>query len=117
MKNLVITKGGDERLRHRVLSTMFYEPSTRTSCSFQAAMLRLGGTVLPVHEQSSSTKKGETLEDTIRTLASYSDAIVLRHPMVGSAKCAANVSKKPIINAGDGTGEVNLTITSFIFIF
>ena len=105
MKQLVQENGGDERLKHRVLATMFYEPSTRTSCSFQAAMVRLGGAVLAVNEQHSSSKKGESLDDTIRTLSSYADAIVLRHPMKGSAQIAANVSSKPIINAGDGTGE------------
>ena len=88
-----------------MLAAIFYEPSTRTSCSFQAAMLRLGGSVLPVNETHSSVKKGESLEDTIRTLASYCDAIVLRHPLKGSAEAAAAVSTKAIINAGDGVGE------------
>ena len=63
MKVLVETKGGDERLKHYVLAALFYEPSTRTNCSFQAAMLRLGGSVLPVNEQHSSVKKGESLGD------------------------------------------------------
>lgn len=105
MKALVATKGGDDRLKHRVLATIFYEPSTRTNCSFQAAMMRLGGSVIAVNEQHSSVKKGESLEDTIRTLASYCDGVVIRHPMKGSADAAAAVSSKPIINAGDGTGE------------
>jgi len=105
MKALVTTQGGDDRLKHRVLACLFYEPSTRTNCSFQAAMLRLGGSVLAVNEQHSSVKKGESLEDTIRTLASYCDGVVIRHPMKGSADAAAAVSSKPIINAGDGTGE------------
>eukprot|EP01036_Dinobryon_divergens_P057925 gene57925-77299_t len=99
MKALVSSKGGDDRLKNKVLATMFYEPSTRTSCSFTAAMLRLGGSVLAVNEQSSSVKKGESLEDTIRTLASFCDAVVLRHPDKGSSDVAASVSSKPIINA------------------
>jgi aspartate carbamoyltransferase len=105
MKELVATKGGDDRLKHKILATAFFEPSTRTSCSFQAAMLRLGGSVITFTTESSSVKKGETLEDTIQTLACYCDAIALRHPLKGSANTAANVSSKPIINAGDGTGE------------
>lgn len=61
MKSLVLSQGGDERLKHKVLAALFYEPSTRTNCSFQAAMLRLGGAVLSVNEQHSSVKKGESL--------------------------------------------------------
>lgn len=105
MKNLVHSKGGDDRLKHFVLATAFYEPSTRTSCSFQAAMLRLGGSVITLNEEQSSVKKGESLEDTIQTLSCYCDAVVLRHPVKGSAAQAAHVSTKPVINAGDGTGE------------
>lgn len=92
-------------LKNRIMSTLFYEPSTRTSCSFQAAMLRLGGSVIPVPVDQSSVQKGETLQDTIRTLCCYSDVIVLRHPDKGSALEASKVSTKPILNAGDGTGE------------
>jgi aspartate carbamoyltransferase catalytic subunit len=105
MKLLVEQKGGDDRLKHRILALAFYEPSTRTSCSFQAAMLRLGGQTICINEEQSSVKKGESLEDTIKTLASYCDGIVLRHPLKGAAQTAANVSSKPLINAGDGTGE------------
>lgn len=105
MKSLVLSKGGDDRLKHLVLAAAFYEPSTRTSCSFQAAMLRLGGSVITVNEEQSSIKKGESLEDTIQTLSCYCDVIVLRHPNKGSAAQAAHVSTKPVINAGDGTGE------------
>ena len=100
MKNLVESRGGDDRLRHRVLASLFYEPSTRTSCSFQAAMLRLGGSVITINDEQSSVKKGESLEDTIQTLSCYCDVIVMRHPVKGSALTAANVSKKPVINAG-----------------
>ena len=94
-----------EVLRGRVLCNLFFEPSTRTSTSFEAAMLRLGGTVSSVPVDRSSVSKGETLSDTIRTVACYSDAIVLRHPDVGSAQVAAKFSPVPIINGGDGTGE------------
>ena len=90
----------------KILANLFYEPSTRTSSSFFAAMKKLGYDVLPINRvQYSSVTKGESLEDTVRTLASYVDAIALRHPEVGSAQRAAQVSTVPIINAGDGTGE------------
>jgi aspartate carbamoyltransferase len=94
-------------LAGKILACLFYEPSTRTSSSFIAAMARLGGTVIPITQgvQFSSVSKGETLEDTIRTLGQYADAIVLRHPVEGSAKSAAAVSPVPVINAGDGAGE------------
>lgn len=105
MKVLVKVNGGDDRLKHKVLASVFYEPSTRTSCSFQVAMLRLGGSVITVDNQQSSVKKGESLDDTIQTVSSYCDAVVLRHPATGSAAAAASCSTKPVINAGDGTGE------------
>lgn len=91
----------------RTLACLFYEPSTRTSSSFIAAMCKLGGHVIPITQgvQFSSVVKGETLEDTILTLGQYADAIVLRHPEIGSAHRAAEVSPIPIINAGDGIGE------------
>lgn len=92
-------------LSNKILVTMFFESSTRTSCSFQSAMLRLGGRVISLTDKYSSVEKGETLEDTIRSLGCYADAIVLRHPLKGSAKLAASVSNVPIINAGDGNGE------------
>jgi aspartate carbamoyltransferase catalytic subunit len=100
MQHLVHSSGGDSSLNSKIMTTAFFEASTRTNCSFQAAMLRLGGNVIAVNESFSSVKKGESLEDTIRTLACYSDVIVLRHPEVGSSDIAANVSTKPIINAG-----------------
>ncbi len=106
MKQLVETKGGSNQLEHRVSANLFYEPSTRTSSSFAAAMYRLGGSVISINDvQYSSVAKGETLEDTIRTLEQYADVIVLRHPEVGAAQQAASVSSVPIINAGDGVGE------------
>jgi carbamoyl-phosphate synthase/aspartate carbamoyltransferase len=84
---------------------LFYEPSTRTSASFEAAMKRCGGEVVCVGADRSSVQKGESLADTIRTLGCYADGIVLRHPAVGSAQTAAKFSPVPIINAGDGIGE------------
>ncbi|KAI0337865.1 carbamoyl-phosphate synthase [Trametopsis cervina] len=92
-------------LRGKVLATVFYEPSTRTSSSFDAAMKRCGGEVVTVNVDASSVLKGETLPDTIRTLGCYADAIVIRHPDVGSSQLAAKFSPVPIINAGDGIGE------------
>lgn len=97
-------------LNRHVLACLFYEPSTRTSSSFIAAMQKLGGTTIPITQgvNYSSVSKGETLHDTVRTLAQYSDVIVLRHPEEGSAFRAAHALKQddvPLINAGDGPGE------------
>jgi carbamoyl-phosphate synthase / aspartate carbamoyltransferase / dihydroorotase len=91
-------------LRGKVVAQMFFEPSTRTQCSFSAATQRLGGTILYMDQQHSSVKKGETLEDSVRMMSAYSDIVVLRHPEPGAAQIAANVSNVPLINAGDGTG-------------
>lgn len=88
----------------KILINLFYEPSTRTSCSFHTAMLNLGGRVIEITDNSSA-KKGESLEDTIKTVSNYGDIIVLRHPEKGSAERAAKVSSVPVINAGDGNGE------------
>jgi aspartate carbamoyltransferase catalytic subunit len=91
-----------------IMSTLFYEPSTRTRFSFEAAMKKLGGDVLSTEnaENFSSTAKGELLEDSVRTVAAYSDVIVLRHPKEGAAEAAALVCPNtPIINAGDGEGQ------------
>jgi hypothetical protein len=101
MRDLVRSTGGDDSLKHKVLASVFYEPSTRTSCSFQAAMLRLGGTVVCVNGADSSVKKGESLEDTVQTMQCYCDIIALRHPDKGSAEAASIVAYKPIINAGE----------------
>lgn len=93
-------------LKGKLLTALFYEPSSRTFGSFIASMQRLGGGIIPMHGmQNTSVKKGETLEDTIRVFASYSDVIVMRHPETGSVAKASRVSKVPIINAGDGIGE------------
>jgi carbamoyl-phosphate synthase / aspartate carbamoyltransferase len=105
MRVQVERNGSLDILKGKVLCTIFYEPSTRTSCSFDAAMKRCGGQVVQVAADTSSIVKGESLADTIRTLACYGDAIVIRHPEVGSAPYAAKFSPVPIINAGDGIGE------------
>ncbi|APC42045.1 aspartate carbamoyltransferase [Clostridium estertheticum] len=87
----------------KILATLFYEPSTRTRLSFEAAMLRLGGEVLGFSEaQSSSASKGESVADTIRTVECYADIAAMRHPKEGAAKVAAMNSQMPVINAGDG---------------
>mmetsp|Transcript_102174 Transcript_102174/g.181458 ORF Transcript_102174/g.181458 Transcript_102174/m.181458 type:complete len:368 (-) Transcript_102174:92-1195(-) len=105
MHELVKSSGGDDSLKGKVLASVFYEPSTRTNCSFQAAMLRLGGQVISVNESSSSVAKGETLSDTVRCLECYCDVLVLRHPKAGAASEAAAAMSKPLLNAGDGVGE------------
>lgn len=87
----------------KILATLFYEPSTRTKFSFEAAMMRLGGKILGFSEpNSSSAAKGETLADTIKMVSIYSDIIAMRHPKEGSAKVASMYSSVPVINAGDG---------------
>ena len=105
LKRMVAASGKCDVLRGRVLANVFYEPSTRTQCSFATAMLRLGGDVVSVNESSSSAKKGETIEDTVRCLQCYCDVLVLRHPQKGTAAAAAGAAAKPVINAGDGVGE------------
>jgi aspartate carbamoyltransferase catalytic subunit len=103
----VVRSGGNDELRGRIMASLFYEPSTRTRLSFEAAMLRLGGEVLGTESagQFSSVAKGETLEDTIQIISAYSDVIVLRHFEIGASKRAAAVSPVPVINAGDGPGQ------------
>ncbi|KRQ86239.1 Aspartate carbamoyltransferase [Caloramator mitchellensis] len=87
----------------KILATLFYEPSTRTRFSFEAAMLRLGGQVIGFSEpNSSSVAKGESIADTIRTIACYADIAVMRHPKEGAPRVAAQYSTIPVINAGDG---------------
>ncbi len=95
------------RLAGQVMAALFYEPSTRTRLSFEAAMLRLGGTTMGTDNarEFSSAAKGETLEDTIRIVSGYADVIVIRHNEEGAARRAAAVSSVPIINAGDGPGQ------------
>lgn len=87
----------------KLLATLFYEPSTRTRFSFEAAMLRLGGQVIGFSEpNSSSVAKGESIADTIRTISCYADVAVMRHPKEGAPRVAANSTDMPVINAGDG---------------
>jgi aspartate carbamoyltransferase len=106
MRGMVERVGTFDLLKGKILANLFYEPSTRTSSSFTAAMERLGGSVIPINEvRYSSVSKGESLPDTIRTLECYADVIVLRHPETGSAAIAAKAARKPVINAGDGIGE------------
>ena len=92
-----------EVCRHKKLATLFFEPSTRTRLSFEAAMLSLGGSVLGFSEASSSSAaKGETVSDTVRTVCCYADIIAMRHPKEGAPYAASRRADKPIINAGDG---------------
>jgi aspartate carbamoyltransferase len=106
MRVMVERIGTFDLLKGKILANLFYEPSTRTSSSFTAAMERLGGSVIPINQvKFSSVSKGESLPDTVRTLECYADVIVLRHPEVGSAALAAKYARKPVINAGDGVGE------------
>jgi len=93
-------------LKGKILATLFFEPSTRTRLSFEAAMQRLGGGVISLGSvESSSVAKGETLTDTAQTVAQYADVIVIRHPRMGSAKEVADAVSIPVINAGDGAGQ------------
>jgi len=94
-------------LENKVLTTLFYEPSTRTRLSFETAMHRLGGKVISVADAktTSSAWKGENIPDTIRTIDNYTDAIAIRHSESGAAEMAASYSRVPILNAGDGTNE------------
>jgi aspartate carbamoyltransferase len=100
-----IKRYGPTMYTDKTLVTLFYEPSTRTSCSFQYAASKMGCKVISITDKFSSVEKGESLEDTIKTVNYYGDAIVLRHPEKGSSLRAAKVSSIPILNAGDGDGE------------
>ncbi|MCW4045615.1 MAG: aspartate carbamoyltransferase [Candidatus Bathyarchaeota archaeon] len=101
----VASKGSD-MLKGKILATLFFEPSTRTRLSFEAAMLKLGGSVIGFAEaEIASVKKGENLADTVRTVENYADVIALRHPLDGAAKLAAELAKVPIVNGGSGSEE------------
>lgn len=104
-----IEKMSDEEklsLMHgKIVATMFYEPSTRTKLSFESASMRLGANILYFDTEHSSVKKGESFSDTIRMVESYSDIIVIRHPLDGAARLAASVSHKPVLNGGDGSNQ------------
>lgn len=105
-KEMIQNKKSSELLKGKILATLFFEPSTRTRLSFESAMHRLGGSVIGFHSGDvSSIKKGESIADTIRTVENYSDGIVIRHNLEGSARLAAKFAKIPIINAGSGSGE------------
>ena len=107
--NKIIDMGGDQRreiARGKTLGYLFFEPSTRTRLSFEAAMALLGGTSIGIADvSSSSVHKGETLGDTVKIISSYCDVLALRHSLDGSSRFAAEVSNKPVINAGSGTEE------------
>ncbi|MGQ9621090.1 MAG: aspartate carbamoyltransferase [Bacteroidales bacterium] len=93
-------------LAGKVIATLFFEPSTRTRLSFESAISRLGGRIVGFADASTtSVSKGETLNDTIRTVSNYCDLIVMRHPLEGSARYASEISKVPVINAGDGANQ------------
>ncbi|MDK2978823.1 MAG: aspartate carbamoyltransferase catalytic subunit [Bacteroidales bacterium] len=93
-------------LEGKVIATLFFEPSTRTRLSFESAISRLGGKYIGFTDAaSSSVKKGESLKDTIMTVANYSDMIIMRHPIEGSARWASEVSRVPVVNAGDGANQ------------
>ncbi len=93
-------------LEGKVIASLFFEPSTRTRLSFESAISKLGGSIIGFTDAgSSSVSKGESLKDTIKTVSKYSDLIVMRHPLEGSAKFASEVSEVPIINAGDGANQ------------
>jgi aspartate carbamoyltransferase catalytic subunit len=101
-----IAAKGSDMLKGKILANLFFEPSTRTRLSFEAAMLKLGGSTIGFAEaEIASVRKGENLADTIRTVENYADIIALRHPLEGAAKLAAEFSKIPILNAGSGAEE------------
>ncbi|PLT27491.1 aspartate carbamoyltransferase [Peribacillus deserti] len=103
----VVKNGGSDIYSNKIMTTLFFEPSTRTRLSFESAISRLGGKVIGTENagQFSSATKGETLEDTIRVVSEYCDVIVMRHTDIGAAERAAAVATVPILNAGDGGGE------------
>ena len=95
-----------ETLKGKVIATLFFEPSTRTRLSFETAVIRLGGKIIGFSDAAtSSSSKGETLNDTVQMVSCYADAIVMRHPLEGAARYAAEVSPVPIVNAGDGANQ------------
>ncbi|MCW4029197.1 MAG: aspartate carbamoyltransferase [Candidatus Bathyarchaeota archaeon] len=101
-----LAKNGSDILKGKILATLFYEPSTRTRLSFEAAMLKLGGSNIGFADADiASVKKGETLADTVRVVENYADVIALRHSLEGSAKLSAEFSKVPLINGGSGAEE------------
>jgi len=101
-----LARKGSDMLHGKILATAFFEPSTRTRLSFESAMYRLGGACIGFADpRASSVEKGENLADTVRVLESYADALVIRHPLEGAARLAAEFSSVPVINAGSGAEE------------
>src|SRR3989449_9344434 len=101
-----LAKSGSDMLHGKIMATLFYEPSTRTKLSFESAMTRLGGAALGFAEtKGTSVEKGENLADTVRVVENYADVLVVRHPLEGAARMAAEFSKTPVINAGSGAEE------------
>ena len=101
-----VAKSGSDMLHGKTLATLFFEPSTRTRLSFEAAMHKLGGTAIGFAEpEVASIKKGENLADTVRVVENYADVIALRHPLEGAARLAAEFAQIPVINAGSGAEE------------
>jgi len=97
---------GSDMLRGKILATLFFEPSTRTRLSFEAAMHKLGGSTIGFAEaEIASVKKGENIADTVRTVENYADVIAMRHPLEGAARLAAEFARVPIINGGSGAEE------------
>jgi aspartate carbamoyltransferase len=92
-------------LNEKIISTMFFEPSTRANMSFQCAAYKLGANVLAYNDIRSSSKKGESLEDTVKSMSQYADALVIKHPESGAIRRCAKISDVPLINAGDGNSE------------
>jgi aspartate carbamoyltransferase catalytic subunit len=105
MCSAVTQQGGMDVLTGRILANIVFEPSTHSSCSFAAAMQRLGGNVLQINEVESNSGISASLEDTVRCQECFADFLVVRHPQNGAARQAAVAASKPVINAGDGTGE------------
>ncbi|XP_075057118.1 multifunctional protein CAD isoform X2 [Mixophyes fleayi] len=105
LRMLVQKERSLDMLKGKVMASMFFEASTRTSSSFAAAMHRLGGSVISFSETTSSSQKGESLTDSVQTMSCYSDVLVVRHPEPGAVELAAKHCRKPVINAGDGVGE------------
>jgi len=101
-----LARRGSDMLRGKILATVFFEPSTRTRLSFESAMYRLGGTCVGFADpRAASVEKGENLADTVRVVENYADALVIRHPLEGAARLAAEFSSIPVINAGSGAEE------------
>ena len=108
-----------DKMRGKVMATLFFEPSTRTKFSFETAMLRLGGQIIGLSEvKNSSVAKGESLKDTVQTVACYTDLIVMRHPMEGAPQLVTEILDVPLINAGDGGHQhPTQTLTDLLTIY